>query len=188
MTIFEYLSVAVSIVLSLAAVRLINGLPHAAAAPQRYWVHLGYVLLVSAQIVLVWWNNWAYTTVDNWVFSDFLLVLLVPATLYFMSATLIPDMPTSIASWREHFFKIHCRFFLAYLVLFALFTLSDWLLLKLPLLHSQRLVHAFGAIGCGLGAYSDSPRFHQVLVLIFLLVFTSTIFIFFLRPGNIGPS
>lgn len=188
MTIFEYLSVAVSIVLSLAAVRLIGGLPYAATTPQRYWVHLGYVILVSAHIVLVWWNNWAYRKVDDWVFSSFLLFLLVPGTLYFMSATLIPDAPATINSWREHFFKIHRRFFLAYLLLFGLFTLSNWLLLEVPIVHPQRLVHALGVIACILGAFSDSPRLHQVLVFFILLVFTSTIVVFFQLPGSLAPS
>ena len=188
MTLFEYLSVAISIVLSLAAVRLINGLPHAAATPQRYWVHLGYVILVSVQIVLVWWNNWAYRKVDDWVFSSFLLVLLAPATLYFMSVTLIPDEPATIDSWREYFFRIHPRFFLAYLFLFGLFTLSSWLLLELPIVHPQRLAHALGVAGCALGASSDNPRLHQALVFCFMLVFTLAIVVFFLKPGNIPAS
>ena len=47
MTIFEYLSVSISILLSLAIVRLLNGLPHLTTSPKRYWVHVGWVILIA---------------------------------------------------------------------------------------------------------------------------------------------
>ena len=45
MTLFEYLTVAVSIVLALGVVRLIEGLGPASEATRRYWVHFVYVVL-----------------------------------------------------------------------------------------------------------------------------------------------
>ena len=43
MTLFEYLAIAFSLVLSFAAMRLVAGLPYAVQADRRYWVHLVFV-------------------------------------------------------------------------------------------------------------------------------------------------
>ena len=188
MTIFEYLSVAVSILLSLAAVRLIIGLPYAAASPHRYWVHLVYLVAVAVQTILIWWNSWAYRQVQEWLLPDFVLILLIPATLYFIVGTLVPDNPSTVVSWKMHFYQIHTRFFLAYILLFLLFSLSSFSLLGLPLLHPQRIAHVVGIAACALGAYSTSERLHAALACFFLVALTGAIAAFFLRPGAIAPS
>jgi len=188
MTIFEYLSVAVSILLSLAAVRLITGLPHVAASPQRYWVHLVYVLLVAVQTVLIWWNSWAYRQVEDWVLPGFVLFLLMPATLYFIASTLVPDAPATVSSWKVHFFRVRARFFLAYVFLFLLFSLSTFFLLDVPLLHPQRAVHLIGVGTFAVGAASTSERIHAFLAWWCSGVLAIAIAGFFLRPGGIAPS
>ncbi len=188
MTIFEYLSVAVSILLSLAAVRLIIGLPHACASPQRYWVHLVYVVLVAVQTVLIWWNSWAYRQVEDWVLPGFVLILLMPVTLYFIVSTLVPDAPATVDSWKAHFFEVRARFFLAYIFLFLLFVLSTYFLLGVPLSNPQRAVQLLGVATFTVGAVSTNERIHEVLALWCCGVLAITIAAFFLRPGGIAPS
>ncbi len=188
MTIFEYLSVAVSIVLSLAVVRLITGLPHLVAADKRYWVHSAWVLLTAVQIAMIWWNLWAYRQVEDWIFPGFVMILLVPSVVYFIAATLVPDTPANIESWRSHFFQVRRRFFLAYIFLFLCFFVNSWLLLQLPPVHPQRLGQALGIVLCSIGALAVRPRVHEILVSIALMLLPVGIALFFLRPGSMAPS
>ena len=60
MTLFEYLAIAFSLVFSFSAMRLVAGLPYAAQANRRYWVHL---VFVSAHLLLTavgFWNLWNF--------------------------------------------------------------------------------------------------------------------------------
>lgn len=188
MTVFEYLSVAVSIVLSLAVVRLLSGLPHLAVAPKRYWVHFGYVFLVALQIALVWWNMWAYHQVTDWIFPGFISILIVPSTVYFIASTLVPDAPESIESWRTYFFRIRRRFFIAYIFLFLCFFTNSWLLLELPVVHPQRILQASGIALCSVGASSSNSRVQAVLVSTALVLVAIAVTFFFFRPGGIAGS
>ena len=55
MTLFEFLSVAVSIVLALGLTRLVHGLRLTVDPKTRYWVHCGYV--ASGIVARVYSNN-----------------------------------------------------------------------------------------------------------------------------------
>ena len=111
MTLFEYLSVGYSIVLSLTIVRLLGGLPAAVASDRRYWVHVVWISLVLVRSLLIWWSFWSYHEVAAWNFFSFALVLLLPGLLFMMAATLIPDSTSSVGSWQAHFYAVHRRFF-----------------------------------------------------------------------------
>ena len=54
MTLFEYLTVAVSIVLGLAAARLLDALPHILAKGRRYWVHATFAGLCLFNLGNAW--------------------------------------------------------------------------------------------------------------------------------------
>lgn len=97
MTLFEYLAVAFSVVLSLAAVRLLSGLSVAFAPERRYWPHAMWIVFALLSSPLIWWNFWSFREV-SWNFFAFLLVLIVPAVIYLQAAALVPENPSLVRS------------------------------------------------------------------------------------------
>jgi hypothetical protein len=49
MSLFEYLAIAFSLVLSTEAMRIVGGLPHGVDGAKRYWVRLGAVAITPFQ-------------------------------------------------------------------------------------------------------------------------------------------
>ena len=82
MTQFEFISVAVSIVLALSAARLLTAIPHVLAPGRRYWIHALWSVLLLLMHLSFWWAIWIYREIDPWTFRGFVAVMLTPAFLY----------------------------------------------------------------------------------------------------------
>jgi hypothetical protein len=188
MTLFEYLSVGYSIVLSLTIVRLLGGLPATVASDRRYWVHVVWIGIVLIRSLLFWWSFWSYHEVAAWNFFSFTLVLLVPGLLYIMAATLIPDSPSSIGSWQAHFYAVYRRFFIILALSFLVTVSASHLVLGVPLLHPLRGVQVFFFVVALAAAATSNSRFHEMLAVTVLFCIVPTIFFFFLEPGQLVSS
>ena len=184
MTIFEYLSVAISIVLSLAIVRLLNGLSYLMESPKRYWVHAAWVILIAIGIPVIWWNMWALRQVEDWIFPLFALLLLAPITVYFAAATLIPDAPATVESWRSHFFQVRRRLCITMILLIICLMMNAVVVLKAPFLHPLRVFEGAMVVLLLVGAVSEDPRVHGLLISLILSFLAAVIALFFLRPGG----
>ena len=110
MTLFEYLAVSFSVVLSFAVVRILNGISDVFARPRVYWIHAAWVIHKLLFLAYTWWNIWSYREV-SWNFLTFLAVLASPSVLYYQASTLVPAQPGSVASWRDHFYAVRQQFF-----------------------------------------------------------------------------
>ena len=104
------------------------------------------------------------------------------------TATLVPDAPATIESWRSYFFQVRRRFFFTGIFLFACFIANTLLLLDLPLVHPQRIGQGAAITMLLIGAVSENPRVHAALVFLALGVFALMIAIFFLRPGGFADA
>jgi len=134
---------------------------------------------------MVWWNFWSFKDVQ-WNFIRFLLSLIIPALIYLQAAALVPESPGTVQSWREHFFAVRKRFFVALASFFLLIGVNAWLLLDLPILHPVRIIQAVG-LGLALsGAVSTHKGWHQVLPVIFLAMFSIAALALFLQPGSMA--
>ncbi len=103
MTLYEYIAVASSLVLSLSAVRLISGFSVVFQSPLRYWLHaalVAYILLIHA---LTFWGLWSYSTVEDWNAGRFLLFLTIPALTYANASFIIPSEPEIDTDWKVYF-------------------------------------------------------------------------------------
>ncbi len=97
MTLFEYLAIAFSLVLSFSAMRLVAGLPYAMQKAERYWVHLVFVFSQLLVTVVAFWNLWGFRE-TTWTLPRFVLVLTIPGAIYFGACTLIPNEPSAVDS------------------------------------------------------------------------------------------
>ena len=146
MTHFEFISVAVSIVVALSAARLLTALPHVLARGRLYWIHaLWSVALLFAHMDF-WWTIWVYREVEPWTFTGFAAVMLTPAFLFLTATTLVSDSPLAITSWRTHFYAKHRAFFALY---FA--TVCSIPLRQLVVLGDASLPRVEGLPGLALG-------------------------------------
>jgi hypothetical protein len=113
---FEYVAVAVSLVLSFGAVRILNGLSYVLNGEHRYWVHTLWVLVSLSNFAVSWWAFWAASDVPSWHLGSFLLALTYPGLLYVGAALLIPGDASKVTEWRSHFYEVRRPLFLTYLV------------------------------------------------------------------------
>ena len=104
MTQFEFISVAVSIVLALSLARLLGAVPHLLAPGRRYWVHGLWAAILLLIHLGFWWAIWAYREVDAWTFRGFAAVMLAPALLYLTGTILVSDSPADVESWKDRFY------------------------------------------------------------------------------------
>mgnify|MGYP001415316145 CR=1 FL=1 len=183
MTLFEYVSVAVSIVLSFGVVRLLDGLRAAALPERRYWVHFLWILTKLLNHALYWWGLWFAGDVTSWNFLAFLWVLLFPGMLYLQSTALVTTSPGDVQSWREHFFEIRGWFFGINIMLATHGAISSSLLLGLPLLGLSTLPYVWMIVLNVLGARSASPRLHEVIAVLALLTQFLGYGLVLFRPG-----
>ena len=129
MTHFEFISVAVSIVLALSATRLLAALPHVLAPGRRYWIHALWSLALLFAHMDFWWVIWVYREIEPWTFTDFAVVMLTPALMFLTVNSLVSDSPSTIASWRTHFYARHRVFFSLYFALVCTIPLRQLIVL-----------------------------------------------------------
>ena len=113
MTIFEYLSVAASIVLALGISKLVSSVRHVFAPGRRDWLHVVLFLYLFLAHLLQWWRFWPLHDVPSWNFIQFLIVMGSPISLYFAAAVLVSDAPSEVHSWRDQLAEAHRWFFAA---------------------------------------------------------------------------
>ena len=188
MTLFEYLSVAVSIVLSLSAAQILANLRAVLHPPRRYWVHTLWVVHMLLIHVVLWWGFWAYRDVESWNLGYFGLVLLNPALLFVCSNALVVSQSSDETSWEEHFFSVRKSFFVVRGLIAVIPTLRSWLLLDTPIFIPARLPGLLMLIVCVVGVLTANRRVHGALALIGLVgVILGTVILRF-QPGWLTPS
>ena len=112
MTLFEFISVACSLVLALALSRGLNGIRSVFFADRRYWPHAIWLVTKLLNTVTYWWWLWAYNEMHSfWNILTFLLYLSVPVGIYLQVDSLVGHHPREIRDWRERYFDEHKWFF-----------------------------------------------------------------------------
>ena len=183
MTLFEYLSVAVSIVLSLSAAQILANLRAVLDPDRRYWVHALWVLQALLVHVIYWWGFWAYRELESWNFAFFVVVLLNPGLIFICSNILVLGDRAPGISWEEHFFSVRRWFFVIWGALAVVATVRNWLILETPLLVLGRIPILMTLIICIAGFHFTDRRIHGALVLVSLISVSVAITYLWFQPG-----
>lgn len=184
MSLFEYLSVAFSIVVSLSAAQLLGGLRAALRPEGRYWVHLSWMGVTLFAQTLLWWEFWAYRSVASWSLGSFLLVLVNPGLYFLASSALVDAEDPRTVSWEDHYFKSRGYFFAPFFLVLPVSFLRDWLLLDIPISFPTNLPEMFlGAICLGCW-YSSDRRVHAVLTVAMFVMTIGAALSVWLQPGG----
>jgi hypothetical protein len=163
MTLFEYLSVAVSIVLGLGVTHILASLRVVLDKDLRHAAHAGWSFLLVIYLAQTWWGLWDLTAVESWNQFAFYYVLLGPGLLYSAATILIPDDLAGSQHWGDHFLLVRRRFLGVVLAFFVWALVLTWLLRGVSLLHPYRVLQATAILAVAVGASVDDRRYHAIL-------------------------
>ncbi|MDX1394883.1 MAG: hypothetical protein R3195_10840 [Gemmatimonadota bacterium] len=175
MTIFEHVSVFVSIVLGLAVVHLLGGLSLILDARVRtkvYWIHLAWTAGLLLLTVLVWLGSFALAPVREFGAAHVFNLVAYAMVIYLMSGLLFPVRGEEVTDFREHFHANRTRFFslgVLFVATDAIDGLLEWRAAGLPLDVGQFGTLAVWLVVFVIGIRSSSDRFHAFAVLAFLV-------------------
>jgi len=114
MTLFEYLSVFLSVIMGLGVTHILVGLSktiHYRKTLGLNWVHTLWAINILIYIVIIWWGMFWWTKLTVWSFFEFLLLLLYAITLFLAASLLFPwDMPKDF-DFKVHFEETRVWFF-----------------------------------------------------------------------------
>lgn len=185
MSLFEYLSIAFSLILSFSVIRILGGLPHALDKKRRYWVHLTIAALLVLCVIGCFWALWSYRDVV-WTFPKFFLVMAMLGTLYFLCATLIPENPAEVKSWHDFYYSIRIRYFAGACLFVIAVAASRIVILDMPWNHpDQVLLLIFFFLGI-LGLSTANPRAHAIVISLYLMSITYMVTIILFQPGSLA--
>jgi hypothetical protein len=162
---FEYISVAIALISALSVGRLLGGLPSALDRGRRYWVHVAWILTLFLVVILQWWLLWNAKQVA-WTPIRFLWVLSFPGVHFLQAVVLVGDNPSSVASYRDHFFHLRIPFFSLSLVTGVFTAANHWVLSDAPLftfVPNHRIATVLTALSIA-ALCSKSPNVHAALV------------------------
>ena len=186
MTLFEYLSVAVSIVLSLSVAQILARIRSVFANGRRYWVHATWTLLTLFTHVMLWWEFWGYHDVERWTLARFFLVLVNPGLLFIASNALVSPDREPDESWEDYFFSNRRSYLLPFIALLTIAIFRDALILDRAVrvvLHLPEII----LIGISvISLRSDDRRVHGALAAIVLVIFAVATVTLWLEPGGVS--
>ncbi len=183
-TLFEFITVAVSIVLSFGVVRLLEGSLSAFHRSKAYPVHCGWVLIKFLNHFVYWWSIWQFRENIDWNFLRFLIQALPAVILYLQATVLVTSTPQAVPSWREHYYSITPVFFALNILYMVSIPAVNWLTGGVVFSPVENSLLALGAVLSVGGMVSRNPRLHWVVLLVFLVLNTATVLFLVFAPAG----
>lgn len=124
MSLFEFVTVFVSIILALALARNLDALGSALDLERRYWVHATWVVVKLMTPYGFWTLIWPLRGAEMWSGPMILLLSGVAVLYYLQVIALVTQDARQVTDWRSHYYSYRIRFFglnATILVLFAVF-------------------------------------------------------------------
>ncbi|HEX4639741.1 MAG TPA: hypothetical protein VH252_00045 [Chthoniobacterales bacterium] len=122
---FSYICILTSIVAGLAVTRLVGGLGQLIQTWKRtpgYWVHAVWMVNTLMTVIICWWVQYRWRSIEHWTLLLVLWLLVAPINLYLASALLFPNEQEGepITNWRDHYFDHRRGFFILIAANFAI--------------------------------------------------------------------
>ena len=184
MSVFEYLAAGYVLMLSLAVLRAMSGVPHAVGSPNRYWVHISWLFSSLIWCLMSFWCFWPYREVD-WTVLQFMGALAIPALLYSYNSLLVPPDPSAVVSWRDYFFDVRTSLFATGAAFMTAVVVSNQVSLGVPLLHPSQLLNYVQIGLCVVGLVSAKPGLHVALALAFPGLLVIYLFTLMVDPNSV---
>lgn len=138
MTLFEYLSIATSLLLSFSLARALSNVAPIFQSQNRYWVHSLWVVVHLMAHLTLFWMIWINHIVVEWTLVHFVLVLIPPTCLLIGASLLVPSGPVS--SYQAHFDAIKVPFYVLTLIMLVVTNANAAFLWQTPMMTVERFV------------------------------------------------
>jgi hypothetical protein len=163
---FEFVLIAISIVMALGVSRLLDVLGPALRPDRRSWIHVGWVVQKFFNHILWWWSLWLARDAQ-WNLALYLFGFAGPIVLYLQASALATPSEDAPMSWQQRFFEIRVLFFLGNLGLVAIILAAEATFDGLSAARAPILLLGLCAI---VGLATRDVRVHAGLVALALLV------------------
>ena len=175
MTLFEYISIATSLILSFSLARTLTNLAPIFASEHRYWVHSAWVLILLFTHANLFWGIWLYKDVEAWTLVEFVILLIGPFMLLIGASLLVPI--AAPPDYRIYFESIRTPFY-ALLIVGSVQEVSlQYLVLDLPIIHPLRLSNLIIISAFVVGIVGRNRSIDLVLVCFFIFGVISGIYV-----------
>jgi hypothetical protein len=185
----EYLSVLVAIVLGLGLTHLLAGFGRLIVERHRvrfYWLSLLQALVVFLATMHFWWSTPVYGEQVESNFFAFLFFLLSPIALYLLSVLVVPDLEgesEGAVSLKDHYFSVRQWYFGIGAILPVLNALRNVLVQDGDVWNEDRPFELAFTVLMLSGLLVRGERWHAVLAVLGLAMFTMMILLISLQPG-----
>jgi len=115
MTPFEFIALAISVILGLAITRLISGIGvsiRQIRLKRFSWIHGLWQINIFILIPGFWWGLYEWSNLPNWNFFHFIFLIIYITNLYLITDFLIPNLNQEGINFKEHFTKNRKMFFI----------------------------------------------------------------------------
>ena len=187
MTVFEYLSVLISIVLAMGIAHLLGGLSTITRSWREvrpYWVYVVWAVWVLAIHVQIWWTYWDQSIIAEWTLPMFAAMLVLPGLAYVMARTIIPESAGNGGlDLRAHFMWIRIPFFVTVALLWTYAIVWRTVAFGEPLLLPRRALQAVLAMLAISGALAESKRWQAGVVTASMIAWLALVGLFRIEIG-----
>jgi len=166
MTLFEYMSVAVSLIAALAFAEGLRGLHSALMPDRRYIIHALWLIQKLLAPATFWWAMWGFRNAnDYWNFGTYFMTLSIPALLYLQIASLVGDTPYQVKNWRIHFYDQR-KWFFGINILLCILAVIAWsgIFSAFAIRILPTAVYLALILLSIIGYFTDNPKVHGVIV------------------------
>lgn len=178
MSVFEYASTILSIVIGLGVAHLLGGVSNIIRFARQlriYWVLVGWIVVIVLVHIGWWYAVWTGMRTDELSFWMFLIPFLVSMLLYTTARLLTPDFdPKDLPDLHQHFQEVRVAFFILLTLMFVVAMLFSLVWAPPDLSALGSVEWALGVILMGLclsGALVRDDRFHATLVIVWAVIY-----------------
>ena len=144
MSAFEYVTVLISIVISLGITQLLTGVASVLKKSNKvqiYWPHMLWVLFVLLLHIQEWWVTYELKSYVPWRLPVFLFIMIYPINLFLMSRLLFPDkLKGKNLSLKDFYFCNYRKLFLLLSISAVLSILYNVFILNLEFISQYQQV------------------------------------------------
>ena len=178
MSAFEYVTVLISIVISLGITQILTGVASVLKKinkVQLYWPHLLWVIFVLLLHIQEWWVTYELKNYVPWRLPVFLFIMIYPINLFLMSRLLFPDkLKGKNLNLKDFYFSNYQKQYLLLCVSAALSVLYNVFILDLELA-SQVLQILLILVLSSIALMNTREILHKVVSIMLLLALCTSI-------------
>lgn len=115
MTPFEFIALAISVIMGLAITRIISGIGisiRQIKLKKYSWLHGLWLANLFILLPGFWWGLYAWSSLVNWNFSHFVLLIVYTTNLYLITDFLVPNSNEQDIDFKDLFTKNRKMFFI----------------------------------------------------------------------------